>query len=166
MNPVLSAFLLVALAQSPSWPLADARLSLTGLGPVRIGMNEAMVRQAAQTELMKAPSGSEGCVQLHVRRDPGIVLMFEKGVLTRIDFDDAHHATLRGLRIGDSERRARELYSGEYQENPHKYVADGHYLTIRSSDKRYALVVETDGRYVSHLRAGVVPSAEYVEGCS
>ena len=128
-------------------------------------MSEAMVGKAVQAELSERPRGSAGCAQSYVRRDPGVVFMFEKGILTRIDLADAHHVTLRGLRIGDSERRARELYSGGYEETPHKYVEGGRYLTIRSTDKRYALVVETDGRFVTRLHAGAVPSAEYVEGC-
>lgn len=167
MKPILWSLALLALAQSPSWPLADARLSLMGLGPVRIGMSEATVRNVVRGELRERPNGSDGsCVQSLVSRDPGIVFMFEKGTLARIDIADAHHTTLRGLRIGDSEMRARELYSGEYEEGPHKYVDAGHYLTIHSRDKRYALVIETDGRFVISLRAGVIPAVEYVEGCS
>jgi len=167
MNAVIWSLALLALAQSPSSLLADARLSLMGLGAVRIGMREATVRDVVRGELRERSNGSDGsCVQSLVSRDPGIVFMFEKGRLTRVDIADAHHTTLRGLRIGDSEMRARELYTGEYEDSPHKYVDAGHYLTIRSSDKRYALVIETDGRFVISLRAGVIPSAEYVEGCN
>jgi hypothetical protein len=157
---------LSVLTQSPTWQLSEARLALTSLGPVTIGMSEAIVRRTVQAELTERPSGSENCVQVSVSRDPGIVFMFEKNALTRIDLGDAHHVTLRGLRIGDSERHARELYLGEYEESPHKYIDNGRYLTVRSGNKRYALVIETDGRFVTHLRAGAVPSAEYVEGCN
>jgi hypothetical protein len=45
-------------------------------------------------------------------------------------------------------------------------VDDGHYRTVRSANKRYALVIETDGRFVTRLRAGMVPAVEYVEGCN
>jgi hypothetical protein len=166
MKTALWSLALFALAQPPAWPLADARLSLQGLGAVRIGMRSDAVGKAAQAELAERPSGSEGCVQSYVRRDPGIVFMFEKDILTRVDFADPHHATLRGVRIGDAESRARELYKGEFEERPHKYVADGRYLIVRSADRRYALVMETDGRFVTRLRAGAMPSVEYVEGCS
>jgi hypothetical protein len=159
---------LVAVAQStPSWPLAGARLAMTSLGPVRIGSSEPTIRRIIRGELAEEPSGAENdCAQLYVRGDPGIVLMFEKNTLTRIDLADAHHFTLRGLRVGDSERRARELYSGEYEDSAHKYVDDGHYLTVRSASKRHALVIETDGRFVTRLRAGTIPAVEYVEGCN
>jgi hypothetical protein len=166
MTPAAWIVALFALAQSPSWPLSEARLAMTSLGPVRIGMGEALVRKTTQAEFSGEPGGAEGCAQAHVFRDPGIVFMFEKRVLTRIDLADAHHTTLRGLRIGDSEQRARDLYAREFEDSPHKYVKGGRNLTIRSADKRYALVIETDGRFVTHLRAGAIPSAEYVEGCS
>jgi hypothetical protein len=158
----------VAVAQAlASWPLAGARLAMTSFGPLRIGMSEASIKRIIQRELPEEPSGADKCcAQLYVREDPGIVLMFERTTLTRIDVGDAHHFTLRGLRVGDSERRARELYSGEYEDSAHKYVDDGHYLTVRSANKRYALVIETDGHFVTRLRAGTVPAVEYVEGCN
>ena len=41
----------------------------------------------------------------------------------------------------------------------------GHYLTVRTRDKKFAIVFETDGARVTEIRAGGVPSVEYVEGC-
>jgi hypothetical protein len=166
MKLIVGAIALLSMAQPASWPLADARLALTSLGPVRIGMSEAAVRRVVQGDISETPVGAPECVQSSVRRDPGIVFMFERNTLTRIDLADAHHFTLSGLRVGDTEDRARELYLGRFEESPHKYLEEGHYLTLRSADKRHALVIETDGRFVTRLRAGVVPSVEYVEGCS
>jgi hypothetical protein len=57
------------------------------------------------------------------------------------------------------------MYGPRLEVTPHKYVDGGHYLTVRSSDRRYAMVMETDGSKVVFIRSGLVPAAEYVEGC-
>jgi hypothetical protein len=49
---------------------------------------------------------------------------------------------------------------------PHKYDERGHYMIVRSRDRRHALVMETDGQKVVQIRSGLVPAAEYVEDCS
>jgi hypothetical protein len=92
--------------------------------------------------------------------------MFEGGKLTRVDIKDAHHKTISGLRIGATEAAAKKIYGDQLRVSPHKYVKGGHYLTLISEDKKFALVIETDGNYVTAMRAGRLQSAQYVEGCS
>ncbi len=142
------------------------RLTFTTFGPVRLGMTPGQVGHALGASLVEEPSATKDCQQSYLARDPGVSFMFEGGRLTRIDITDAHHQTAAGLRIGDMEARAMDTYRGKVEVSKHKYVEGGKYLTVRSRDKRFALVIETDGHYVTALRAGQVPSVEYVEGCS
>ena len=74
--------------------------------------------------------------------------------------------TKRGAQVGDSEKSILRLYKGQVKVSPHTYVDSGHYLTIKSKDGRYALVFETDGGVVTSFRIGLLPAAEYIEGCS
>ncbi len=161
---LLLPFLLVLAATvdiSPKW-----RLTFTTFGPVQVGMTPEEVRRVLPTRLVGRSSGSEDCQQMYLARDPGVSFMFEGGHLTRIDIKDAHHQTQSGLRVGDSEERGKLLYGGRVQISPHKYIEGGHYLTVRNTDRRFALVAETDGLSVTALRSGQMPSVEYVEGCS
>jgi hypothetical protein len=48
---------------------------------------------------------------------------------------------------------------------PHKYDDEGHYLNLSTDDNRAAIVLEESKGKVTDVRAGVKPSAEYVEGC-
>lgn len=145
--------------------LAAVVLTLTGLGPIRVGMTVEQARRAAGAPLHQAESPNEDCYYLLVEGDSSVAFMILDGRVARVDVSDPRHATLSGLHVGDSEERAKQVYAGRYEIEPHAYV-DGHYLIVRSRDKRYALVIETDGRVVTSLRAGSMPAAEFVEGCS
>jgi len=91
--------------------------------------------------------------------------MIENGKVTRIDITDGRHPTVLGIRVGDTEGRAQATYGGKLEITPHKYNVHGHYLTLRSPDKKSAMVFETDGERITAIRGGVVPSVEYVERC-
>lgn len=92
--------------------------------------------------------------------------MVEGGFISRVDLDGSHHATISGVRVGDSEQRARTVYGERARVSPHKYLDRGHYLTVMSRDRKYALVIETDGEKIIQIYAGKLPAAQYVEGCA
>lgn len=146
--------------------LAAIVLTLTGFGPIRVGMTVEQARRAAGAPLHQADSPNEDCYYLLVEGDSSVAFMIREGRVARVDISDPRHATLSGLHVGDSEERAKQVYAGRYEIESHFYVDEGHYLIVRSRDKRYALVIETDGRVVTRLRAGSMPAAEFVEGCS
>ena len=102
---------------------------------------------------------------LHLTTDPGVQLMIENGKVTRIDITDALHQTVLGIRVGDTEAQAQTAYGGTLEIRPHKYDEYGHYLIMRSQDRKSAIAFETDGKRIVKMRAGVLPSVEYVEGC-
>jgi hypothetical protein len=107
----------------------------------------------------------------HVRppgAPPGLLLMFVRGQVARVEVSDTTVATAEGARVGDSEARVDSLYAGRVQRTPHKYT-DGRYLIVRgpaSADTLHRLVFETDGRRVTRFRGGRLPEVEWVEGCS
>jgi len=48
---------------------------------------------------------------------------------------------------------------------PHKYIDDGHYLTIRSADRKYGIRFETEKGKITGFYAGLYSAIQYVEGC-
>ena len=94
-----------------------------------------------------------------------MLFMVEKGRIVRVETKDRRFRTASGARVGDSEATVRRIYGRRLEVTAHKYDEHGHYLIVRSTDRRYALVMETDGKKVVFIRSGVVPAAEYVEGC-
>ena len=140
-------------------------ISFTGFGPVEVGMSQSEAARAIGDELVEEPSGTEGCFQVHPKSQPKLHFMIEDDHITRVETDDARYQTFNGIRVGDSEEKVKELCKGSAEISVHHYDPTGHYLTIRSKDKKQAIVIETDGNTVIYIRAGVVPSAEFVEGC-
>jgi hypothetical protein len=114
------------------------------------------------------PSGGEGCHHVHLKSSPSLLFMVEEGRVTRVETADPRFRTYSGVRVGHSESRVRRAYAPYGRRlvmTAHKYEPAGHYFIVRSADKRYALVMETDGKKVVYIRAGLEPAAEYVEGC-
>jgi hypothetical protein len=73
---------------------------------------------------------------------------------------------LGGVRVGDSEESARNVYGQRAFARPHKYLQGALYLIVYTADRDAAVVLEiVNGRVVS-IRGGLIPAVEYVEGCS
>ena len=155
---------------APPSPAPTFTVTEHGIGPLRAGMTFAEADAALGGALL-VPVGVDttGCDYLVWDGGPsGVHVMFDQHRVARVDIDTASIATAAGARIGDDEARIKRLYPGQVTVTPHKYE-DGHYLTVTPqspADKHYRLVFETAGGRVTRYRAGVLPSVEYVEGCS
>ncbi|MBA3656799.1 MAG: hypothetical protein H0W69_05535 [Gemmatimonadaceae bacterium] len=151
-------------------PKEDWNVSETGIGPVRAGMTLKQVN-----EVLPALKPSEGAGDLATAEctyarssslPSGVVLMFEKGSVARIEVRSGSARTAEGAGIGDKEARLKSLYGARLKTSPHKYT-DGHYLTLPSTtDSSSKIVFETDGIRVLRFRSGKTPAVDYVEGCS
>lgn len=143
-----------------------------GYGDLRFGMDPARMRQAWGGELQRLPpdAEAEACQYLvpsWSETPSDFALMVEGGRFVRYDVGTARETAPGGGRVGMSADEIRTLYAGAVQEQPHKYVPEGHYLRIQDDGGPGVLVFETDpaGR-VTSWRVGVPPQADYVEGCA
>ena len=159
-----------AALSRPSDPPAaviDARtpISFLGVGPVRVGMSLKELRSAVHA-LEVEPELTPGCTYATPRTSGGdLSFMLSGDVVARVDVSKRGFRTRSGARIGDSEDRIKELYRGRVEVSQHAY-ANGHYLTVHSEDRRYAVVFETDGKVVTSFRIGRLPEVLYIEGCA
>lgn len=161
------AMTVLSLAQL--MPLAEHPITFEGIGPVRVGSSLADASRAAGEQLVDArdrPSGTEGCYHVILKSSPSMLFMIEDGRVARVETADPRFRTYSGARVGDSEAKVRKIYGRRLVVTGHKYDETGHYFIVRSANKRHALVMETDGKKVIYIRAGIEPAAEYVEGCS
>lgn len=164
-------FTLLTISLTASAPvcaeaLSGSRLTYTGLGPLKIGMTIADANRAGLKIALdeQFPEIDQCGLAKIVGRDD-VQLLFEHDRLARIELRSSRLETFSGAKVGDSEARVREIYGARLRVDPHQYDQNGHYLTVTSSDKRYALVFETDGKAVTDLRAGLIPAVQYVEHC-
>jgi hypothetical protein len=166
-----------ASAPGPSPAAADAaspsswRIAADAFGPLRIGMTkQALVTLVPGVFEVPAPPAPGDCG--YVRWDmapPGVRLMFIGDTLVRVEADSASALTMLGAHVGDTEARIDSLYGPNIRRMPHKYTT-GQYLiafTKPPIDTLHRIIFETDsaGR-VTKVRAGRLPEAEWVEGCS
>lgn len=155
---------------------AQSKLTLTGLGPVQIGMTVAAASQAAGTPLVSSSDmpTDPGCSYLKLQDGPeNIGFMVVDDQIARIDiWANPNITTPSGAKLGDPEEKILELYGDQIEVSPHPY-GDGsgraHYLTFMprdAGDRNYRLIFETDndGRVVQ-LRAGRLPEVSWIEGC-
>jgi hypothetical protein len=151
---------------------ASSALTVTehGIGPLRAGMTFTEADAALGGALLVPVSAdTSGCDYLVWDKGPsGVHVMFDQHRIARVDVDTASIATAAGARVGDDEARIKRLYPGQVVVTPHKYE-DGHFLTVTPpapADKQFRIIFETSGGRVTRYRAGILPSVEYVEGCS
>ncbi|MFH7026842.1 MAG: hypothetical protein ACHBN1_15880 [Heteroscytonema crispum UTEX LB 1556] len=151
----------------------QSKVTVNGIGPVRIGMTVPEATKAAGTKLVSlsgTPISNAGCFYVKPQGAPrGVEMMLQDGRIARVDImKNSRITTVKGAKIGDTEAQIKSLYPGQIQVTPHKYTQGGHYLTLipkDRADQNYRIVFETDGKRVTQFRSGKLPEVENVERC-
>jgi hypothetical protein len=138
-----------------------------GTGPAKIGMTLPQLKSVLGEKLRQSEDGegSDSCFYVKPAKHRHVSFMIEDGRLARVDVDGPGILTMEGIQVGDSESRARRIYGPGLKVEPHKYIDDGHYLTIRSRDGRYGMRFETEKGKITRFYGGRFQSVQYVEGC-
>lgn len=144
-------------------PAARAVLSAEGFGPLRFGMSLNEAEQALGAKAVLPEGADPACSMVRFAPLPTLRFMVEQGRVTRADAD-AGVANALGVAVGDGLAALRARYP-KAELTPHKYDADGQYLTFPSADGGAAIVLELSGGKVTRIRAGLQPAVGYVETC-
>jgi hypothetical protein len=147
-------------------PAGEWEVTSSGIGALKAGMSLDEAKIVMRDNLV-IPAKLEECDFVKTKTGPkGLMVMVEKGEISRVDITAGSVATVEGAKIGDSEDRIKSLYPGQVAVQPHKYT-HGHYLVVTpkgGGDNR--IVFETDGKKVLRYRSGRMPAVQYVEGCA
>lgn len=170
--PLATMQVLAAGMQAAS-PSAQAfELHEQGYGPVHVGMTIPEAEKVISTRLVPADDSSpaDGC--WHVRPaygHGGVQFMVQQGRISRasVGSEPSPIRTDRGVGIGDTEERVRQLYGERLSTEPHEYLGStAHYLTYWNRDASRGLRFETnDQGRVEMIHAGD-HSIQLIEGCS
>lgn len=156
-----------AILLAPCVAVASGNTKIIGYAEAdgfKIGMTKAQIDRTRKDVRYGEDINSGGeCIIASVKNKP-INLMLEKGVLTRIYFNDATYATPKNIHIGSTEKQALTAYGKAIKVEIHKYNQNGHYLT-RLGRNGIVLRFETNGKLISGLSIGTISAIEYVEGC-
>jgi len=164
IRPIIFIVLAAMFSQSFAQSFKDAPLTFIGLGSVHLGMSQAQLRSLG-FKLSEEPSGNEECVEVAFNGDDKVLVMLENDRVTRVSSYDPAIKTKLGVNVGSTEQQVKTAYAKSILIEPHQYDEKGHYLITKSSNGKYAIVFETDGVRVTGIHAGLVNSAQYVEGC-
>ena len=136
-----------------------------GIGPVKIGMTRSQLSAALREKLVDEESGNDICFFVHARGHDHVAFMIIDNRVVRIDINAHGYKTSLGIQVGDSEAYARRLYGPRMKVTGHQYIDTGHYLTVRSSDRRHGVRFETDSGKITMFYTGTYEAIQYVEGC-
>ena len=156
---------------------ADSRLSLEGIGPVRIGMtlDEAATAAGMPIGLLDMPPGPE-CRYAVPDRASGtgdeLGFMVVNGRIVRIDvgiMGPYRIRTVSGIGKGSTEAEVQATYPGRTRVEPHPYIPNGRYLVYMPGDpglRHLGMIFETVDGEVRTFRAGLAEEVSWTEGCS
>jgi hypothetical protein len=147
----------------------DPRASMSGVGPIRVGMSERQLEDALQMRLPETQDASEdSCRQVEAGpRWPGTSVMLLDGRVARIDISKRGIPTLSGALVGDMVSRVYDIYGNRLRATHHDFGAgEGmEYLTMFSHDRHYGIRFETDGERVTEFYVGTSEAVQFIEGC-
>ena len=150
-----------ALGADASWVIRE-----DGVGPAKVDMTLAQLKTALHDRLIEeGDSGSDSCEYVKPAKHPQVSFMILDGRFVRADVVVRGIATTDGIQVGDSESDVRQRYGKKMTVEPHQYIDDGHYLTLRSADGKYGVRFETEKGKITSFYAGRFSAIQYVEGC-
>jgi hypothetical protein len=152
-------------------PVIFSQASFLGYGDMKLGSTVEEAKAAWGGELNGAPGEGTTCHYLTpvwVSRPADFAFMMEEGKFVRYDVGTDKEIAPGGGKVGMTVEELQKIYGGALQSTPHKYVEGGQYLSIDASGvapTKLVFEVQPDGN-VSAWRVGLLPQADYVEGCS
>ena len=168
-RPLLALAFAATLATGTVAAKYDPRASMSGIGPIRIGMNIRQLEDALQTRIADTEDeADDSCRMIEAgARWPGTAVMLLDGRVARIDVSKRGIPTLSGANVGDLVSKVRSIYGGRLRAQDHDFGAgEGmQYLTLYSHDRHYGIRFETDGERVTEYYVGTGEAVQFIEGC-
>ncbi|UGQ44650.1 hypothetical protein [Massilia endophytica] len=152
----------IAVIEQPAADKPAVSLSASGIGGVVFGMGLKEAERALNENAQPLGPVNAECSTVRFASMPRVRFMVEKGIITRADAERGV-PNIIGVDIDSPVDQVRRKFPN-VQVTPHKYLHNGHYLTI-AGDGNTAFVLEDNSRRILKLRAGMQPSVSYVEGC-
>ena len=146
-------------------------LSITGIGPITVGMTEAEAEAAAGVPIgppSGAAAGSGACAYLGApEADPIVMLLVIDGVISRVDVvEGSPVTTLSGIGIGSTEEEVLDTYGRRIVEEPPAGDQQDPRLRYVPDDPTHSLVFELRDGVVSAFRSGFAEQVGEAGSCT
>jgi len=155
----------VAVAATSTFALTrTARISMAGLGPIKLGMTALQVEHAANRSItLSSAPGSDCAIVTLATKTRGL---FTGKRLRRIYIGTPRFATKAGVRIGSSERTVLAAYRGLLARVPQKYQPAEDDLVLPKGTSDTKVIFSLAHGKVARISTGRVPEINLVEGCA
>ncbi len=139
-----------------------------GVGPAKVGMSLGAVSSVLNEHLISpADVGLMDCFFVEPKALSGIALMFEEGVLTRIDIMSQLRKTSSGVALQDAVAKVEAIYGSSLEREPDHYQPETEsYLTNLFESSKLAMRFEISEGKVRAIYTGFVQQVQYYDGCS
>lgn len=151
----------------------EDRVSLEGVGPVRVGMTLEEASAAAGQGISEVPGSGAGIdpaacyYAVPDTGQPKVSFMVVDGAIARVDVEEGSGArTVSGIGVGAPEADVLATYGDRIVVEPHPYDEGGNYLRYVPDDPTRSLIFETDGATVLRYRSGLAGPVSFIEGCA
>jgi hypothetical protein len=158
--------------KKPEKLTTQSRLSINGIGSVKINMTVAEASGVAGTPIVPfKPNPNRVCDYYKPANGPeGVTFMVSSGRIATVEIETNKIVTDYGAKIDDSESLIKSVYpAGQIQTARLANSEKGKSWTVQPSsfaEKNLRLVfVSTNGKTVTRMIAGKVPEVNYIEGC-
>jgi hypothetical protein len=158
--------------KKPEKLTTQSRLSINGIGSVKINMTVAEASGVAGTPIVPfKPNPNRVCDYYKPANGPeGVTFMVSSGRIATVEIETNKIVTDYGAKIDDSESLIKSLYpAGQIQTARLANSEKGKSWSVQPSsfaEKDLRLVfVSTNGKTVTRMIAGKVPEVNYIEGC-
>jgi hypothetical protein len=160
LKPTVAFVLLVLVVLAGAAPIPILTFDSYGFIAFGSRVSDVETKLGEQAEVAQV---NPKCGYVTFKRYPNVAFMVEDGVITRADVSEEVPNTL-GITVGTSFSDVKRKFPNVIVER-HEYDPDGHYLILKSADKKKAIVMEESDGKVTRVRGGLIPSVQYVEGC-
>ena len=156
------AIVIAAGATSALALSTKARISHSGLGPVKLGMTERQIERAGNRPIrLHYFPGSDCASAKLVGKTYGL---FTGKRLRRIYIRTKAFATTAGVRVNSSEERVLAAYPNMLDRVPQFYTPDEDDLVLLKGSRK--VIFSLTGGKVSQISTGRKPEIDLVEGCA
>ena len=151
----------------------EDRVSLEGVGPVRVGMTLEEASAAAGQGISEVPGSGAGAdpaacyYAVPDTGEPKVSFLVLDGEIARVDVEEGSAArTISGIGIGVPEADVLATYGDRIVVEPDPDGGAGKHLRYVADDPARSLVFETDGAKVLRFRSGDADAVRRAEGCA
>ncbi|MFE1746729.1 hypothetical protein [Coleofasciculus sp. H7-2] len=149
----------------------QSRLSMNGIGSVKINMTVAEASGVAGTQIVPSRQNpNRVCDYYKPAKGPeGVTFMVTEGRIATVEIETNKITTVHGIKVDDTESTIKSAYPGQIQVIRLLNSEKGKAWVVQPSsfaEKDLRLVfVSTNGKTVNRMIAGKVPEVNYAEGC-